>query len=331
MALTATAALAATLLLPVAANAEPAAEREDARATAGNPLELTDGFYVNPDSTPAAWVRANPGDSRAQEIDEAIAQQPTARWFTDTSGDVVEGVTGYTTAAQEAGELPVLVAYNIPGRDCGGHSDGGAGSPEAYRQWITDFATSIGDRPAIVILEPDALAQLDCMPSDDERRVRTELIRHATEQLSEHAVNTWTYLDSGTARWVPAEEMAERLDNAGQRNAHGFVNNVSNYYTTEESAGYSRTVAAHIEASHGYRPSFAVDTSRNGHGSIGEWCNPDGRKLGTPPQVGGEAELLLWVKVPGNSDGECGIAPDTPAGVFSPEVAKALIDGAWIG
>lgn len=72
---------------------------------------------------------------------------------------------------------------------------------------------------------------------------------------------------------------------------------------------------------------FAIDTSRNGDGSNGEWCNPAGRKLGVAAQVGGGAEMLLWVKASGNSDGECGVAPTVPAGVFSPELAIRLVDG----
>ncbi|MET0401763.1 MAG: glycoside hydrolase family 6 protein, partial [Cystobacter sp.] len=78
---------------------------------------------------------------------------------------------------------------------------------------------------------------------------------------------------------------------------------------------------------YGYTRPFVVDTSRNGNGSNGEWCNPAGRKLGTPPQVGGGADLLLWVKVPGDSDGACGIAPNTVAGQFSPDIAWRLIQG----
>jgi hypothetical protein len=50
--------------------------------------------------------------------------------------------------------------------------------------------------------------------------------------------------------------------------------------------------------------------------------------LGTTSQVGGGgAELLLWVKVPGNSDGLCGTAPTIPAGQFSPDLAVQLING----
>ncbi|MET0135638.1 MAG: glycoside hydrolase family 6 protein [Kibdelosporangium sp.] len=87
--------------------------------------------------------------------------------------------------------------------------------------------------------------------------------------------------------------------------------------------GYANSVNSSL----GYAAGFVVDTSRNANGSNGQWCNPAGRGLGTPAQVGGGAELLLWIKTPGNSDGACGIAPTTPAGQFDPAIAVRLIDG----
>ncbi len=118
--------------------------------------------------------------------------------------------------------------------------------------------------------------------------------------------------------------MAQRLNGAGIANAHGFVVNVSNYYTTSASASYATNVRSGLSSS---KP-FVIDTSRNGNGSNGEWCNPAGRKLGTPTQIGGSgAEMLLWVKVPGDSDGQCGTAPSTPAGTFNPDLAIQLING----
>jgi endoglucanase len=102
---------------------------------------------------------------------------------------------------------------------------------------------------------------------------------------------------------------------------------VSNYHTTADSAAYSNRVNGRLSARYGYTVPYVVDTSRNGNGSNGEWCNPPGRKLGVPAQVGGGAEMLLWVKVPGDSDGPCGIAPTIPAGQFDPGIAIHLIDG----
>jgi endoglucanase len=232
-------------------------------------------------------------------------------------------VGGFVGAADNADKLPILVAYNLPGRDaCGGHSGGGAGSPAAYRSWVAAFADSIGSRPAVVIVEPDALGDFNCM-SADQIAERNGMLSFALQQVRDRAPNTWAYLDAGNAGWVPAATMAQRLDGAGVSAAHGFVVNVSNYYTTPQSVSYANDVRTNQSAP---KP-FVVDTSRNGNGSNGEWCNPAGRKLGSASQVGGGAEMLLWVKVPGDSDGPCGIAPSTPAGQFTPELATRLING----
>lgn len=296
-------------------------------STGSGPLAMTNGFYVDPNSNPANWVRANSGDSRASRIQSAIASKPMARWFGNWSGDITSAASSFVAAADAADKLPVLVAYNIPGRDCGSHSGGGAGSPDAYRAWISGLAAGIGSRPAIVIIEPDAVAQLDCLANATERQIRLDLLRYATERLRDLAPNTWAYLDGGNARWIAADTMAQRLESAGVRNVRGFALNVSNFYPTAESASYGSAVNTALNTRYGYTRPFVVDTSRNGNGSNGEWCNPAGRKLGTASQIGGGAELLLWVKVPGDSDGQCGIAPGTPAGTFSPDLATRLIDG----
>ncbi|SDY47332.1 endoglucanase [Amycolatopsis xylanica] len=289
---------------------------------AGNPLEKTNGFYVDPGSNPAVWVRDHAGDPRAASIKSAIASKPGARWFGNWSGDIRTSVDAFTYAADVADKLPILVAYNVPGRDCGGHSGGGAGSPEAYRTWISNFAAGIGGKPAVVIIEPDALAQLDCLPAAD-RQTRLDLLRYAATQFAEKAPNTWAYMDGGNATWIPAATMAQRLDAVGVRSIRGFTINVSNFHTTADSAAYGRSVTAAL----GHPAQFVIDTSRNGKGSNGEWCNPAGRKLGTPTQVGGGADLLVWAKVPGDSDGDCGIGKGIPAGTFSPDLATRLITG----
>ncbi|WP_232376234.1 glycoside hydrolase family 6 protein [Amycolatopsis aidingensis] len=289
---------------------------------AANPIEATNGFYVYPGSAPATWVRSNPDDPRAARISAEIGDRPIARWFGNAS-DIGSVVASHVGRAHSHGLLPVLVAYNLPGRDaCGGHSGGGAGSVGAYRTWIASFAAGIGDRPAVVVIEPDALGDFACM-DDTAIEERLGMLRYATEKFMQKAPNTWAYLDGGNVGWVAAGTMADRLDAAGVRNIRGFAVNVSNYYTTAASLDYAGSVNAAL----GYSAGFVVDTSRNGHGSNGQWCNPPGRKLGTSPQVGGGADMLLWVKTPGNSDGECGIAPDTPAGQFDPELADRLIDG----
>src|SRR5581483_12450952 len=183
-----------------------------------------------------------------------------------------------------------------------------------------------GNRPAIVVIEPDAVAQStlpQCM-TGAERQTRIDLLRYATEQFRDLAPNTWAYLDGGNAGWIGADTMAPALESAGVRNVRGFAVNVSNYFATGASTAYGDAIASRF----GFPTRYIVDTSRNGNDSNGEWCNPAGRKLGVTSQAGsGAAELLLWVKVPGDSDGQCGTAKDVPAGTFSPDLAMALITG----
>lgn len=291
-------------------------------AHAASPVSLTDGFYVDPGSNPAVWVRDHDGDGRQAAIRANISTKPIARWFGVWSGDIKTAVSGYVN--KTGTKLPVLVAYNIPGRDaCGGHSGGGAGTPEAYRTWISSFASAIGTRPAVVVIEPDSLADFNCMDSAKIAE-RTAMIKYATEQFKAKAPNTWAYLDAGNAQWVPAGTMAARLDTAGVRNVRGFSINVSNYHTTAASTSYGNAVNGSLP---GYTKPYVIDTSRNGNGHNGEWCNPGGRKLGTPARTGGGAEMLLWVKVPGDSDGRCGKAPNVDAGKFDPQLAYDLVYG----
>ena len=75
-----------------------------------------------------------------------------------------------------------------------------------------------------------------------------------------------------------------------------------------------------------------IDTSRNGQGPFtGEqdWCNPPGRGLGTRPGTTTNQPRLdafLWVKTPGESDGECRGGP--PAGQWFAASAADLIANA---
>jgi endoglucanase len=284
-------------------------------------------LYVDPRSVPATWVQQHATDPSAARIGTAIASRPIAKWFGAFSGDIAAAVDDYVGRAAAAGQLPMLVAYNIPGRDaCGGQSSGGAATPEAYRAWIASFAQAIGTRPALVLIEPDSLADFSCMTAA-QITTRNELITYAGAQLKSGAPNAWAYLDAGNAMWVAAPAMADRLDAAGLASVHGFVLNISNFFTTAQSATYADAVNTRLRT-HGYSRPFVIDTSRNGNGSNGEWCNPAGRKLGQPPQAGaGGAELLLWIKTPGASDGQCGIAPTVAAGTFTADLANHLIDG----
>jgi endoglucanase len=311
---------AALLALPLALAVAPSGH-------AAGPALKANGFYVDPNSSAKQWVAANPNDGRASAINNSLANTPAARWFGSWSGSIGTAAGSYAGAAANANKLPIMVAYNVYNRDyCGGHSAGGASSPSAYATWISQFAGGIGSRQAVVILEPDSLGDYGCM-NQAQITERQNMLTGALSTFSRQAPNAWVYLDSGNPGWADAATMAQRLHNAGLRQAHGFSLNISNYFTTAENTNYGNAVNRELSARYGYTKPFVVDTSRNGNGSNGQWCNPAGRKIGTPTQMGGGAEMLLWIKTPGESDGNCGVGSGSSAGQFLPEVAYKMIYG----
>src|SRR5687768_12105842 len=118
------------------------------------------------DSTSAAWAYmqsiARTDPARAAQIGE-IARQPLVPWFTDPGVNMREHVNDLVTRIHGAGAVPIFVLYAIPQRDCGSFASGGARTAAAYREWIAGAAEGIGERRAIVILEPDALNEIDCL------------------------------------------------------------------------------------------------------------------------------------------------------------------------
>jgi endoglucanase len=220
----------------------------------------------------------------------------------------------------------VLVAYNIPQRDCGLYSAGGSASADAYRTWIRALAAGIGTRSAAVLLEPDALAGIDCLSAADRDR-RLALLRDAVTVLAA-LPRVSVYLDGGHPQWQPASTMAARLLSAGVADAQGFFLNVSAFVSSADNAAYGTDLAAQVGGKH-----FVVDTSRNGLGPApgGEWCNPPGRALGVRPSVATgvwRQDANLWVKHPGESDGPCNGGP--AAGQWWADYALGLAQrAAW--
>ncbi|AUS79034.1 endoglucanase [Actinoalloteichus sp. AHMU CJ021] len=291
-----------------------------------NPFEATTGIYGDPATEAWKWISDNAGDERATLFLRDIASQPVAKWI--GGGGIRDEVSRYVSQAGARGELPVVVGYNVPHRDCGGHSSGGAANAREYRQWLRDeLVPSFGDTPAVLVLEPDSLIHLTCL-SEERRQERLDLLGEVVAEMSERAPRTWVYLDGGDGRHNRPSEMAPRLAAAGVADARGFAVNVSNYNSTEEAVAFGEEVRALLSSDHGIDAHYVIDTSRNGAGATGDWCNPPNRRLGEPPRpaTGDEPmDALLWIKHPGTSDGDCGSGEGTVSGLFYPHLALDLM------
>jgi len=396
-------------------------------ASARSQTDLDPGtqFYV-PKVNHGAIEQIADLTSSGEKGDAALIREmietPQAVWFTSgTPHKTQQDVKNTVQRAAGKGQVPVLVAYNIPFRDCAQFSAGGATSVAEYEAWIDGFAAGIGDNPAVVILEPDGLGIIPwyrqfrglpseggyewCQPAETDEATaadeRFAMLNYAVDALKAQP-NTSVYLDGTHSAWLGSGDAAHRLAQAGVERADGFFLNVSNYRLTEHLEKYGAWVSKCLAfstnpASWGnghfdwcasqYYPAnpndfstwnltdqwyidnvesqdwwyselllkhFVIDTSRNGQGpwtptasypDPQDWCNPPERGLGPRPTADTGNALLdayLWVKIPGESDGECtrGLGPagetvdpewgliDPGAGQWFPEMALQLAQNA---
>jgi endoglucanase len=334
-------------------------------------------FYTPPPN-PGATQQINrlhaKGKHAAANRLAAMVDNPQAVWGTwGTPAEAREYVADTVAAAQADGSIPILVAYNVPGRDCSLYSAGGAATGNAYRAWIDGFVEGIRQATALVIVEPDGLSLLpsDCGQEDPYNRVG--LISYAAHAFATNP-NASVYIDAGNSNWNTVGVTAERLVAAGVADIDGFALNVSNFQHTMNSNIYGTWVSKCIAygmavdpgnfdecpdqyGSYGGVPlssygvwsnnaakgkfnvaaenarydqllgvtqptaHFVVDTSRNAVGpwkgtsahpgsnsNTEAWCNPPSRGAGIRPTRSTGTPLVdayVWVKLPGESDGEC--------------------------
>jgi endoglucanase len=341
-----------------------------ASAVTSNPLPGKTHFYVPPASDGAQKqikrLRADVRD-RAAALVNAEVKTPQAVWFTDgTPKQVRKAVSKVSSQADKKNDVPTLVVYNVPGRDCSQYSSGGAGSDKAYRAWVDGFAKGLKKKQkVIVVVEPDGLTNLpsDCpsaYPGQDVGTFpnpapgtltagRIADIAYAGKTIRKANSKALVYLDSGHSAWKSVADASARLTAAGVQKVQGFSLNVSNYQWTPNLSEYgtwiSSCLALHPDAAtktptdcgdqyYSGGPAnqnvgvalepkahFVVDTSRNGRGpwvpAAGKyandaqvWCNPPERGLGERPKAHPtkdypQLDAYLWIKTPGQSDGQC--------------------------
>ena len=250
-------------------------------------------FYVPPpDSGAKDQINALKAahQKHAAALIQDLIDTPQAVWFTSGTADSVKkDVKKVVKKAAADRTVPVLVAYNVPFRDCAQFSAGGATTTAEYLTWIDGFAKGIGDAHAVVILEPDSLGIIPfnvdingnmewCQPSDADPATaasdRYAQLNAAVDRLLQQP-NVDVYLDGTHNRWLGSGDAAKRLVRAGVTRAQGFFLNVSNFQKSEELAKYGSWISGCI--------AFANDAEEGGW-RLGhyDWCasqyypaNPD--------------------------------------------------------
>jgi endoglucanase len=302
----------ATVLASGALGLAPASAAAAAPApptTSARTLPASTSFYV--DLTSKAVGQAVT-DARAGRTADALrmaelASWPVATWFTGgtSAQQTRRDVAALTAGAGLRRQVPVLTAYNVPGRDCSQYSAGGAANTAEYETWVDGFAAGLGRTRSVVILEPDGLALSpdQCGGTPEQQAARVTEINYAVDRL-ERQPGANVYLDAGHSSWHAVGDMAQRLRDGGVARAQGFFLNVSNYRTDAELVRYGTMIAgciwylANVSGSTGdqcanqYWPPadadawyaghvpagaalthFVIDSSRNGQGP---WTPPAG-------------------------------------------------------
>lgn len=210
---------------------------------------------------------------------------PQAVWVeSNTPAQAMREVRATVRQAAAKKTIPVLVAYNIPFRDCAQFSAGGATSVEEYEDWIDGFAAGLGDSDAIVILEPDGLGIIPwykqfkglpseavdyewCQPGEADEATaadeRFEMLNYAVSILKAADPNVSVYLDGTHSAWLGSGDAAHRLAQAGIEDADGFFLNVSNYRYTDHLVKYGTWISKCIW--------FSTDPGSWGNGHF-DWC-----------------------------------------------------------
>lgn len=198
----------------------------------------------------------------------AMSVTPRAVWFTDgTPGEVQKAVKKTVVAAGLERRMPVLVAYNLPYRDCAQYSGGGAIDTAHYKAWIDGFAAGIGRKAALIVLEPDSLGiipyhtNLDgstdwCKPTVTDPQsngipapgadpaTRYLELNYAVDTLAQKAPNALVYLDGTHSGWLNIGEASSRLSQAGVGRTRGFFLNISNYNFTANLIQYGSWISS---------------------------------------------------------------------------------------
>jgi endoglucanase len=198
-----------------------------------------------------------------------------------------------------------------------------------FERQIDEMARGIGRRPAVMLLELDAVGASRCMQQNGALPYWESDMRYEIDKLAA-LPHTVVYMEAGYADSNDPRYTANVLNAVGIRGIRGFWTNDTHEDWTINEIRWGERVSHLTHGAH-----FIVNTATNGEGPLVPrdrvhqgnevLCNPPGRGIGPSPQVGpgfANVDAFLWTAPPGNSSGGCNGGP--PAGTFWPTKAVAM-------
>ena len=231
----------------------------------------------------------------------------------------------------DPGSIPIITTYFLyQAGYCESSSEIIDHRPTFERQ-VNEMVEGIENRPAVMLLELDAIGSSICMERSGalpewEADMRYEI--NAVQSLP----HTVVYIEGGYSDGNSPAYTAQVLNAVGVSSIRGFFTNDTHLDWTTNEIKWGEKVSALTGGSH-----FIINTADNGRGpklnphpvkqGNEDLCNPPGRGAGPPTttQTGIPAvDAFMWVHVPGSSSGSCN--GGTPSGTFF--LARGLTESA---
>ncbi len=264
---------------------------------------------------------------RVEELEKIAAQPEVQRFSIYSEGGgpgaifaQAEKIFCHNMTA-DPGSIPIINTYFLhPATPpCPNASELQAIGPD-FRRRVDETAEATDRRPAVYLLELDAIGSSNCIARAGGLGLWEADLRYEVDTLAA-LPHTVLYMEGGYSDGNSARYTARVLDAVSVRRIRGFYTNDTHLNWTIREVRWAEKISKLTHGAH-----FIVNTAQNGDGSKlnaypaggghEDLCNPPGRALGPKPttRTGFEhADAFMWTHVPGNSSG-CGAGP--PASVF---------------
>jgi len=233
----------------------------------------------------------------------------------------------------ERGSIPIINTYFLHPTlgECPTPAQVRAYGP-VFRRRIDEMAAATGRRPAVYLLELDALGSSSCIARQHALPAWEADLRYEMHKM-QSLPHTVVYVEGGYADSNSVRYTARVLNAIGVNRVRGFFTNDTHKNWTIKEVRWATRIAQLTHGAH-----FIVNTAQNGRGpllnrhpviqGVEDLCNPPARGLGprdTTHTGYRYADAFMWTHPPSNSSG-CGGGP--PGGVFWPARAIMLAEHA---
>ena len=278
-------------------------------------------------------LAANAGLAHQVAMLSKIASQPEAQRFSSNAWgggpgaafDQAEKIFCHNLTA-DRGSIPIINTDFLHATlgGCPTPAQVLAYNPVFHRR-VDEVAAATGRRPAVYLLEIDALGSSRCVAREGSLPQWEADLRYEIDRISS-LPHTVVYVEGGYSDSNTVRYTARVLNAIGVRHIRGFFTNDTHQQWTSKEVRWATRISRMTHGAH-----FIVNTAQNGRGpllnphprtqGVEDLCNPGGRGLGIrdTTRTGHRlADAFMWTHPPGNSSG-CGGGP--PAGVFWPALA----------